>query len=208
MVMRPSRIALGRGQAGASSRRRIPCTPALCWPYHLHISSIHQHLRHAGGCAHMGVTEEVVQIPRVPGTPRPGRREIILLAILELVQLEGAFDVGRETKRSILPSESHFMSASTPRRVGRSEPWMGMMGNSWSMPSCRQRLNTEKLQKYVSERIPPDLRAPRVILSSLRQHRGSGPGFAQYNRSQCANSSDTARCEHSDLLTRRQRIVV
>ena len=37
----------------------------------------------------------------------------------------------RSMKRSILPSESHEMSASTPLRVGRwSSRWMGWMGKS------------------------------------------------------------------------------
>jgi hypothetical protein len=53
------------------------------------------------------------------------------------------------TKRSILPSESQVMSASTARRVGASpRRWIGMIGNSWSMAQLSgSDWNTDMLQK-------------------------------------------------------------
>ena len=54
-----------------------------------------------------------------------------------------------ETKRSILPSESQVMSASTALRVGRSSSrCSGMIGNSWSIAQLSgSDWNTDMLQK-------------------------------------------------------------
>ncbi len=50
---------------------------------------------------------------------------------------------------SILPSESHVMSASVARRVGSSlRRWIGQIGNSWSTAHASGTdWNIEKLQK-------------------------------------------------------------
>ena len=55
----------------------------------------------------------------------------------------------RSMKRSILPSESQVMSASTAWRVGRSSSrWMGMMGKSCLMAQLSGiDWKSEKLQK-------------------------------------------------------------
>ena len=72
---------------------------------------------------------------------------------------------------SILPSESQVMSPSTAVRVGRSSRrWIGMIGNSCLIAQLSGiDWNTEKLQKYVSERIDSRSSSSSGSRSALRQ---------------------------------------